>query len=406
VFTCTCTRDEFFPHGLPAPLLSSRSQRWRYVDLAKAAMCCDLLQRIDGFKATCGFVTSVSWLNHVPLEKHLLFPAISSVSASLLCCLMLKDCLRMADFVHTTACTVESPPNCSVEIPSHLSSPVPAPVLERPASPPYCTPHALSLAVRHFNRDEPMRIFANWLVSFDAPQFPRERLFECCRDFLSTTLPSWTIACAPDAALSKPPLVLSRLRCDPPLKSHGFSFASSCVPSDCAGPSSILPFHRCCAFEWKDDAAWSFECSALARDPAQQSATWILACTSSSAVHSFVITGRVSLGSLSCFRADSHRSSSPGHSAMQMTFARYILVAVPHSGGGPSDCNKKWLSDFKGTTQLECLRSGYPNHDLSVPLASPFMFQQQRRFGMGQPRLFSSSFGQGPSKRVNYGSPR
>jgi hypothetical protein len=90
----------------------------------------------------------------------------------------------------------------------------------------------------------------------------------------------------------------------------------------------------------------------------------------------------------------------------QSTFARYLLVAVPCGGGGGSgsDASNKWLSDLKSITQIECLRSGYPNHDLSIPFSSPLVFQQQRRFGMGQQRSFSSAFGQGPNKRANYGT--
>jgi hypothetical protein len=316
----------------------------------------------------------------------------------------------MSDFVHNPA-TVDSPQHTAVESSSNLSALTPVPSSECFASLPCFSPHALSLAQRHFNRHDPMQIFATWLTSFGAPQFPRDRLFECCRDFLSTTLPSWTVAFAPDATFSKSPLTsvaAACLRCVPPLQSHSLKFALSCVPSDRAGHASILPFHRCCAFEWKDEAAWSFHCSALAHDAGQQSATWILACTSATAVHSFVITGRVSLGSLSCFRADSHqRGILPAPAAGQVPFARFLLVAVPLGGLGGSglaDGSKKWLDDMKSITQIECLRSGYPNHDLSVPFSSPFMFQQQRRFGMGQPRLFSSSFGQGPNKRANFGS--
>lgn len=326
----------------------------------------------------------------------------------------------MSEFLHAPA---ETLPGLSLSIP--LSS------AECPAPLPFCKPHALSTAERYFNRDEPLQIFAAWLNSFDVPQFPRERLHECCRDFVSTTLPSWTIACAPDAAFSTSHLTSAsslRLRPAAPLQPHSFAFSLSCVPSDTHAPVSVLPFHRCCAFEWKDDAAWSFQCSALPLERGQQSASWIMACSSSNAVHSFVITGRVGLGSLSCFRSDLRRGSSPvpppaqispaqispaQTSPVQSSFARYVLVAVPLNFSGSSNCSspsegsKKWLSDLRSSTQLECLRSSYPNHDLSVPFSSPFMFQQQRRVGFGQLRSFSSAFGQGANKRAKFGaSPR
>jgi hypothetical protein len=317
----------------------------------------------------------------------------------------------MSEFLQAPA---ETPPDLALSIP--LSS---APL-------PFCKPHALSTAVRYFNRDEPLQIFAAWLNSFDAPHFPRERLHECCRDFVSTTLPSWTIACAPDALLSTSHLTSAsflRPRPSAPLQPHSFAFSLSCVPSDTSAPVSVLPFHRCCAFEWKDDAAWSFQCSALPLERGQQSASWIVACSSSNAVHSFVITGRVGLGSLSCFRSDMRPSSSPAPPPAQISpaqtspvlssFARYVLVAVPLNFSGSNNCSspsegsKKWLSDLRSSTQLECLRSSYPDHELSVPFSSPFMFQQQRRVGFGQLRSFSSAFGQGANKRARFGaSPR
>jgi hypothetical protein len=338
------------------------------------------------------------------VEIIFVFSTNSSAIALSLSCHMLRDCIRMSDFVHSPA-AAESPPQTAVESAIDLSASTPASSSECFAFLPCSPPHALSLAQRHFNRHDPMQIFASWLTSFGAPQFPRDRLFECCRDFLSTTLPSWTVAFSPDATFSTSPVIPASIRGAPTPQPHGFKFASSCVPSDCAGPSSILPFHRCCAFEWKDEAAWSFHCSALAHVTGQQIATWILACTSATAVHSFVITGRVSLGSLSCFRADSHQRGIPTAPAIcQLPFARFLLVAVPHGDSGLPDGSKKWLNDLKSITQIECLRSGYPNHDLSVPFSSPFMFPQQRRFGMGQPRLFSSSFGHPPNKRANFGS--
>jgi hypothetical protein len=87
-----------------------------------------------------------------------------------------------------------------------------------------------------------------------------------------------------------------------------------------------------------------------------------------------------------------------------------MLVAVPlnfsasNNSSSPSDGSKKWLSDLGSSTQLECLRSTYPNHDLSVPFSSPFMFQQQRRIGFGQLRSFSSAFGHGANKRAKFGA--
>ena len=306
---------------------------------------------------------------------------------------MLRDCVRMAEFVHT-----------GVESPFHLSVSVPPLAVPLPSIP----PHPLSSPVRYFKRDDTLHVFSAWLASFAVPPFPRERLFECCRDFLSTTLPSWTISCAPDAAFShSPPPLPCRSRSSPPtLPSLGCKFTSSCVVTDRMGASLVLPFHRSCAFEWRDDSSWSVQCSALAYVPGQQSATWMLACTSATAVHSFVITGRVSLGTLSCYRTESLRSPAPAPVVAQSTFARYLLVAVPCGGGGGSgsDASNKWLSDLKSITQIECLRSGYPNHDLSIPFSSPLVFQQQRRFGMGQQRSFSSAFGQGPNKRANYGT--
>lgn len=271
-------------------------------------------------------------------------------------------------------------------------------------------PHPLSLAVRYFNRDDPLHAFSSWLASFAMPQFPRDRLFECCRDFLSTTLPSWTIACAPDAAFSQfsplePP---PRRRCPPLLPSLGINFSPCCLPSEGHSSSSVLPFHRCCSFEWRDESGWSVECGAPAYVPGHQSASLVIACSSATAVLSFVITGRVSLGSLSCFRAESLRGVSSPPSIDQLSCSRYVLVAVPHSTAhsGMSDCSRKWLSDLRSITQLECLRSSYPKHDLSMPFTSPFMFQQQqqRRLGLGQSRSFSAAFGQIAMKRANFGT--
>jgi hypothetical protein len=122
-------------------------------------------------------------------------------------------------------------------------------------------------------------------------------------------------------------------------------------------------------------------------------------------VHSFLVTGRVGLGSLSCFTANC-RGVSLAPAIGQFSLSHYVLVAVPHSSGGISDSSKKWLSELKSISQLECLRSSYPRHDLSTPFSSPFMFQQQqqRRVAVGNQRSFSAAFGQGALKRANYGT--
>jgi hypothetical protein len=313
---------------------------------------------------------------------------------------MLRDCVRMAEFVHT-----------GVESPFHLSVSVPPSAALLPSLPPLPSipPLPLSAPARYYRRDDPLHLLSSWLQSFAVPHFPRERLFECCRDFLSTTLPSWTISCAPDASFSlPPPLASARPRSPPsPPPSLACKFSPSCVVAERMGAPVVLPFHRSCAFEWRDDSSWSVQCAALAYVPGQQCASWMLACTSATAVHSFVITGRVSLGTLSCYRTETLRSAAPAPSDAQSSFARYLLVVVPCGGGGSggcSDASSKWLSDLKSITQIECLRGGYPNHDLSIPFSSPFVFQPQRRFGMGQQRSFSSAFGQGPNKRPNHGA--
>lgn len=116
-----------------------------------------------------------------------------------------------------------------------------------------------------------------------------------------------------------------------------------------------------------------------------------------------MVTGRVSLGTLSFFRDESPpRAQLSPSDGRQCSFARYIIVAVPQVSTSPNEGNMKWLTEVKSQPLIDCLRKFYPNHDLASPFSSPFLFQQPRRFGMGQPRAFSS-FGQGPNKRANFG---
>jgi hypothetical protein len=111
----------------------------------------------------------------------------------------------------------------------------------------------------------------------------------------------------------------------------------------------------------------------------------------------------VSLGSLSFFRDESPpRAIFSPASSPPNAFARYLIVAVPQVSASPNEGNVKWLSEVNSQPLMDCLRKFYPNHDLSAPFSSPFLFQQPRRFGMGQQRAFSS-FGQGPNKRANFG---
>ena len=265
-------------------------------------------------------------------------------------------------------------------------------------------PRVLSNPLRYFNRDEPFQVFSAWVNKFSVLQFPRDRLLDCCRNFVCSTLPSWTIAHSPDttafpSAASAP----SRLPVLPALR---VKFSSSCVPCNVACSAVVLPYQHSCAFEWRDDTGVLFQCGAIPFAPGEQDASWMMMCCSDIGVDSFVITGRVSLGSLSCYRSQSLNSHAPS-SRDQCSFARYQLIAVPHcsSGGGIdgiSESSRRWLSDLNCISQLECLRSGYPTHDLSVPFSSPFVFQQQRRVTLGH-RTFSSAFGQTMNKRANFG---